>query len=124
MNEIQRHFDADRSGSIEGTELSNALRQFGYNLSPPLLQLILAKYGESTEPHLLSNLSFDVLTAVSSSLGDIQQKASSVASSDFQQPPMGVTFDRFVRACVVVKTLSEAFQQVRHCCSMTHCIWF
>lgn len=43
-----RHFDADRSGSIEGAELSNALRQFGYNLSPPLLQLVLRKYGE---PH-------------------------------------------------------------------------
>jgi hypothetical protein len=25
-------------------------------------------------------------------------------------PPPGITFDRFVRACVVVKTLTEAFQ--------------
>lgn len=24
-------------------------------------------------------------------------------------PPPGITFDRFVRACVVVKTLTEAF---------------
>lgn len=46
MYSVFRHFDADRSGSIEGSELSNALRQFGYNLSPPLLQLVLAKYGE------------------------------------------------------------------------------
>lgn len=26
-------------------------------------------------------------------------------------PPPGITFDRFVRACVVVKTLTEAFQR-------------
>jgi len=26
--------------------------------------------------------------------------------------PPGITFDRFVRACVVVKQLSEAFQQL------------
>lgn len=83
---VFRHFDTDRSGSIEGSELSNALRQFGYNLSPPLLQLVLAKY-------------------------DIQ--ASSVPSNDgFQAPPLGITFDRFVRACVVIKTLSEAFQKL------------
>lgn len=25
-------------------------------------------------------------------------------------PPPGITFDRFVRACVAVKTLTEAFQ--------------
>lgn len=79
---VFRHFDADRSGSIEGSELSNALRQFGYNLSPPLLQLVLAKY------------------------------ASAIATPGFQAPPLGITFDRFVRACVVIKTLSEAFQKL------------
>lgn len=43
--------------------------------------------------------------------GDIQ--ASSVPSNDgFQAPPLGITFDRFVRACVVIKTLSEAFQKL------------
>ena len=26
-------------------------------------------------------------------------------------PPPGITFDRFVRACVTVKTLTEAFQR-------------
>ena|ERR1700733_14223436 len=52
-----RHFDADRSGSIEGAELSNALRQFGYNLSPPLLQLVLRKYGEPHYLLLVSQLS-------------------------------------------------------------------
>lgn len=27
-------------------------------------------------------------------------------------PPPGITFDRFVRACVVVKQLTEAFQRL------------
>jgi peflin len=42
---VFRHFDADRSGSIDGAELANALRQFGYNLSPQLLTLVEKKYG-------------------------------------------------------------------------------
>jgi hypothetical protein len=40
------HFDRDRSGSIEGRELAEALRNFGYNLSPPLLTLVEQKYGK------------------------------------------------------------------------------
>ncbi|KZT28500.1 EF-hand [Neolentinus lepideus HHB14362 ss-1] len=77
---VFRHFDRDGSGSIEGHELSEALRSFGYNLSPRLLQLIELKY--ATGP------------------------ASGYA------PPAGISFDRFVRACVVVKSLTEAFQQL------------
>ncbi|KAF8305111.1 EF-hand [Clavulina sp. PMI_390] len=82
VKDWQGAFDSDRSGSIEGAELKNALSQFGYNLSPQLLQLVMAKY------------------------------ASQVVSSDFQQPPLGITFDRFVRACVVIKTMTEAFQKL------------
>ena len=43
---VFRHFDRDRSGSIEGAELSEALRSFGYNLSPMLLSLLEQKYGK------------------------------------------------------------------------------
>lgn len=43
---VFRHFDRDRSGSIDGRELQQALSQFGYNLSPQLLQLVERKYGE------------------------------------------------------------------------------
>jgi len=84
---IFHHFDADRSGSIEGPELTNALRQFGYNLNPQLVQLVVAKYG---------------LTG--SIAGPGQPHGGRGGSS-------GITFDRFVRACVVVKTLSESFQK-------------
>ncbi|KDR81464.1 hypothetical protein GALMADRAFT_263747 [Galerina marginata CBS 339.88] len=77
---VFRHFDHDRSGTIEGRELAEALKSFGYNLSPQLLTLVEHKY--SSEP---------------------------VAGYG---PPPGITFDRFVRACVSVKTLTEAFQRV------------
>jgi len=77
---VFRHFDRDRSGSIEGNELAEALRSFGYNLSPPLLMLVEQKYASGP--------------------------------ADGYGPPPGITFDRFVRACVVVKTLTEAFQRV------------
>ncbi|KAL0580206.1 hypothetical protein V5O48_001799 [Marasmius crinis-equi] len=76
---VFRHFDRDRSGSIEGPELAEALRSFGYNLSPNLLQMIQHKYASAPD----------------SAYG----------------PPPGITFDRFVRACVVVKTLTESFQR-------------
>ncbi|KIK63620.1 hypothetical protein GYMLUDRAFT_241543 [Collybiopsis luxurians FD-317 M1] len=76
---VFRHFDRDHSGTIEGHELSEALRSFGYNLSPNLLRLI-------------------------------EQKYASAPVSGYGPPP-GITFDRFVRACVVVKTLTEAFQR-------------
>lgn len=77
---VFRHFDRDRSGSIEGNELTEAFRSFGYNLAPSLLTLVEHKY--ASEP----------------SVG--------------YGPPPGITFDRFVRACVAVKTLTEAFQRI------------
>jgi len=78
---VFRYFDQDKSGSIDGTELQNALARFGYTLSPPLLRLIERKYDvEGTVP------------------------GPGVAP--------GITFDRFVRCCVVVKQLTESFQRL------------
>ncbi|KAG5635233.1 hypothetical protein H0H81_011965 [Sphagnurus paluster] len=76
---VFKHFDRDRSGSIDGPELRDALAQFGYNLSPPLLDLVQKKYYPASTTTALGG------------------------------PPPGISFDRFVRACVVVKQLSEAF---------------
>ncbi|KZT33796.1 EF-hand [Sistotremastrum suecicum HHB10207 ss-3] len=87
---VFRHFDADRSGSIDGQELANALQQFGYNLSPQLLELISRKY----EPK--------ATTTAGQSAGGFRASGQST----------GVTFDRFVRCCVVVKTLTESFQRL------------
>ncbi|KAJ6606502.1 hypothetical protein DFH09DRAFT_1256902 [Mycena vulgaris] len=77
---VFRHFDRDGSGSIEGAELAQAMKSFGYNLSPTILTLVERKYAS--------------------------------APIVGYGPPPGITFDRFVRACVVVKTLTEAFQKV------------
>ncbi|KAG8964371.1 hypothetical protein FRC03_001855 [Tulasnella sp. 419] len=76
---VFRHFDQDQSGSIDGAELANALRQFGYNLSPQLLSLLEQKYA-----------------SLPGGYGS----------------PGGINFDRFVRACVSTKTLTEAFQRL------------
>ncbi|KAG8881128.1 hypothetical protein FRB98_004535 [Tulasnella sp. 332] len=76
---VFRHFDQDHSGTIEGTELASAIKQFGFNLSPNLLMLLEQKYA-----------------SLPSAAG----------------APGGISFDRFVRACVMVKTLTEAFQRV------------
>jgi peflin len=95
---VFRHFDRDHSGSIEGRELSEALQSFGYRLSPALLTLIELKYGKSALFHVDCKkilISFILASEPSSGYG----------------PPPGITFDRFVRACVVVKTLTEAFQR-------------
>ena len=92
------HFDRDRSGSIEGRELSEALRNFGYSLSPPLLSLVEQKYGKTV--HLVFVTSADPMPLEVGS-GPVTRYG----------PPPGITFDRFVRACVVVKTLTEAFQR-------------
>ncbi|PPQ89881.1 hypothetical protein CVT25_004803 [Psilocybe cyanescens] len=80
---VFKHFDRDRSGTIDGGELRDALAQFGYNLNPQLLDLVQKKY--------------DV-------------KANQTAGRGVPTP--GISFDRFVRACVVVKQLSEAFQKL------------
>ena len=48
---VFRHFDKDRSGTIDGHELAEALRSFGYRLAPSLLTLIEQKYGK---PHGVS----------------------------------------------------------------------
>lgn len=77
---VFKHFDRDRSGSIDGQELQQALHQFGFNLAPPMIELVQRKYAS--------------------------------APSVPGRPPPGISFDRFVRACVVVKQLSEAFQKI------------
>jgi len=77
---VFRYFDRDRSGTIDSGELHDALRQFGYNLSPHLVRMVERKY------------------------------ASTVVIRG--GPPPGITFDRFVRACVVIKQMTESFRKL------------
>ena len=50
LSGIFRNADRDGSGSISAPELEGALRQFGFPLSPQLVQTLTRKFGESTDP--------------------------------------------------------------------------
>ncbi|KAJ1024082.1 hypothetical protein NDA16_002921 [Ustilago loliicola] len=89
---VFRHFDQDRSGSIDQNELANVLQSFGYRLSPKLLHIVSQKY-------IVSD------TAAGGAAGGMG------ATGPGARGPPGITFDRFVRACVVIKTLTESFQR-------------
>ena len=39
-------------------------------------------------------------------------KATGISTPGHHGPPPGITFDRFVRACVVIKTVTESFQRL------------
>lgn len=95
---VYSHFDQDKSGSIDQGELANALRQFGYNLSPRLVDLVERKYGGINNP----------LTTLSFPLTWIDPPANAAQGRN-----AGITFDRFVRACVVIKQLTETFNRMK-----------
>ncbi|KAN0137959.1 EF-hand [Lactarius tabidus] len=81
-------FDTDKSGTIDRTELQNALTDFGYLVTPQLLNILQRKY--------------DVNASVPQACPGPKSGA----------PPAGVTFDRFVRACVVLHQVTEAFNNL------------
>lgn len=107
---VFRHFDKDRSGSIEGNELKDALAQFGYNLNPQLLQLLERKYGRSP----ICSYYRTMLNSYCP-WGAVHDSASAAPAPGHgpygQVRSPGITFDRFVRCCVVVRQLTESFQR-------------
>lgn len=58
------------------------------------------------EQHSFSSTHYSTRTGV-----DVE-KASAPPVPGQNAPPPGITFDRFVRACVVIRTLTEAFQKL------------
>ncbi|KIO27132.1 hypothetical protein M407DRAFT_194720 [Tulasnella calospora MUT 4182] len=101
-------FDTDRSGTITFQEFSGlwkyiadwqkVFRHFDRDQSGSIdgaeLAAALRQFGYTLSPTLLSL---------------IEQKYSSFPTA--YGAPGGINFDRFVRACVAVKTLTEAFQK-------------
>ena len=78
-----------------------ALSQFGYRLSPQLLNLLQRKYGA---------VLFLPIVFCSRSLNIEMQGSAPAAAGVYRgAAPPGITFDRFVRACVVVKQITESF---------------
>jgi Ca2+-binding EF-hand superfamily protein len=80
-------FDVDKSGTIDRTELQNALTDFGYVVTPQLLNILQHKY-------------------------DVKAPAPHVVPSPKVGTPPGITFDHFVRACVVLHQVTEAFKKL------------
>ncbi|KAJ7871410.1 hypothetical protein B0H14DRAFT_2723970 [Mycena olivaceomarginata] len=103
-------FDTDRSGTIDFKEFvglwkyisdwQNVFRHFDRDGSGSIEGRELA---ESNCALFGYNLSPAILTLV-------ERKYASAPTTGYGPPP-GITFDRFVRACVVVKTLTESFQR-------------
>ncbi|KAG6820566.1 hypothetical protein H0H93_015086 [Arthromyces matolae] len=101
--------DTDRNGTINFREFAglwkyisdwqNVFRHFDRDHSGSIegreLADALQSFGYNLAPHLMTL---------------IERKYASGPSAGYG-PPSGITFDRFVRACVVVKTLTEAFQR-------------
>ncbi|KIR40872.1 calcium-binding protein [Cryptococcus deuterogattii 99/473] len=81
-HDIFRRFDRDNSGLIDRLELSNALQGFGFSLPPELVAKLVKRF---TPPPTLG-----------------QTTAS--------RP--GISFDRFLLACVTVKHYTEAFRRL------------
>ncbi|THU90648.1 EF-hand, partial [Dendrothele bispora CBS 962.96] len=77
------HLDRDHSGSIDSGELREALSHF--QLSAQLLNLVQRKYNPPVK--------------------------SMTTGGRYQTAP-AISFDRFVRACIASKQLSEAFQKL------------
>lgn len=80
---VFQKFDPDHSGTIDRAELQNALTDFGYPVTPQLLNILQRRY--------------DV-----------------TVSKPPTKPgtPPGITFDRFVRACVLLDRVDRAFTRL------------
>jgi len=103
-------FDTDRSGTITFNEFAglwkyiadwqNVFRHFDRDGSGSIdqqeLNAALKGFGYNLSNTLLELIMIKYSTDPASRFG----------------PPPSITFDRFVRCCVVIKTLTESFQQV------------
>lgn len=68
-----------------------------YNLNPNLLHLVQRKYCTYSNQPVVH---------------DPNQKVVASSADTYGRYPSGITFDRFVRACVVIKQLTEAFRRL------------
>jgi Ca2+-binding EF-hand superfamily protein len=110
---VFRRFDEDHSNTIDGDELKPALQQLGYELSPALQDLLRRKYGTGPSfEHTMSSAHFSRLFNLDVNWDSGEPAAGgapAVAPRAGRSSSSGITFDRFMRACVVVKQLRESF---------------
>lgn len=103
-------FDTDRSGTISFTEFvglwkyitdwQKVFRHFDRDRSGTIegreMAEALGSFGYRLSPDILRLVELKYASQPDTAYG----------------PPPGITFDRFVRACVTIKTLTEAFQRL------------
>jgi len=105
---VFRYFDRNNNNTIDDDELGQALRQFGYNLSPRILDLLKSKYGAGLSfEHPMSSARWSRLLNLEVNMIYGEDAVVPPAS---RRGPSGITFDRFIRACVAVKQLKESFE--------------
>jgi Ca2+-binding EF-hand superfamily protein len=114
---VFRHFDKNNNNAIDGDELQQALERFGYNLSPPLQDLLKRKYGAGLSfEHPMSSARCSLLRKLDVNWVSEKAAAAAAGGGPAAAPPpgrsasSGISFDRFMRACVVVKQLKESFE--------------
>ncbi|KAI0811270.1 hypothetical protein BC629DRAFT_1480018 [Irpex lacteus] len=107
---LMNYFDRDHSGTITFDEFAGLFkyifewqqifkrfdRDNSHSIDRSELQAALSQFGYNLSPHLYTI---------------IVEKYSSLPNTEYGQQAPGITFDRFVRACVSIKWLTEAFQR-------------
>ena len=112
---VFRHYDGNHNDYIDGDELGQALERFGYPLTPQLQNLLKRKYGAGPFEHPISPahcsrlLNVDVPWHFKDSDAVERGETALAHPAGHSPPPPGISFDRFIRACVVVKQLKKSF---------------
>ncbi|KAI0272061.1 hypothetical protein BGY98DRAFT_1099985 [Russula aff. rugulosa BPL654] len=102
---VFQRFDTNNSNTIDGDELQQALKELGYELSPPLQDLLKRKYDVNWD---YEEAAAGAGPAAAPPAGPAVAPPTGAAAGTI--PSSGITFDRFMRACVVVKQLKESFE--------------
>ena len=103
----------DRSRSIDANELGNALRQFGYTLSPQFINLVVFKYDRSgtARPRRASVVPALARVAETVCVHPAHGRAAGART---------LSFDDFIQVCILLTNLTNSFkrydtQRVRLC---------
>jgi Ca2+-binding EF-hand superfamily protein len=108
---VFRHFDKNNNKTIDDDELEQALEQFGYKLSPQLQDLLKRKYGAGLSfEHTMSSAHYSRLLHLDVPWASGEAAAGGGPAAAPPGVSSGISFDRFIRACVVVKQLKESFE--------------
>ncbi|KKK12109.1 hypothetical protein P175DRAFT_0504820 [Aspergillus ochraceoroseus IBT 24754] len=82
--ELFEKFDEDRSGRISLQEFEKALVAFGYRLSPPFVTVLFTTF---------------------------ESKGRRANGHGVGAPPMGMSFDLFVQACISLRRMTDVFKR-------------